>query len=61
MGVDLRSPFALAPADGLRTEFTNYVRGYVGALDYVWCDPSHTLREEAVVAPFVLPCRTAGK
>ncbi len=39
IGVDVRSPFGpLASADGLRTEFTNYVRGYAGALDYVWCD-----------------------
>ena len=37
VGVELRSPFQLASADGLTTEFTNFVRGYSGALDYVWC------------------------
>ena len=35
-GVALASPFELASADGLRTEFTNYVKGYQGLLDYVW-------------------------
>ena len=35
-GVELHIPFTLASADGLTTDFTNYVRGYKGALDYVW-------------------------
>ena len=35
-GVALEVPFRLAAADGLRTPFTNFVRGYQGLLDYVW-------------------------
>lgn len=35
-GVDLQIPFRLTSADGLTTDFTNFVRGYKGALDYVW-------------------------
>jgi hypothetical protein len=35
VGVDLRHSLALASACGLRTAFTNYVRGYIGCLDYV--------------------------
>jgi hypothetical protein len=35
-GLDLQIPFVLASADNLETEFTNYVRGYRGALDYIW-------------------------
>jgi hypothetical protein len=35
-GVELSLPFKLAPADGLRTPFTNHVKGYQGLLDYVW-------------------------
>lgn len=35
-GVDLQIPFRLTSADGLKTDFTNFVRGYKGALDYVW-------------------------
>lgn len=38
-GTALSIPFRLASADGLTTDFTNYVRGYKGALDYVWCAP----------------------
>lgn len=35
-GVDLEIPFRLRPADGLRSELTNYVKGYQGLLDYIW-------------------------
>ena len=35
-GVDLALPFALRPADDLRTPFTNHVKGYQGLLDYIW-------------------------
>lgn len=35
-GVDLTIPFRLAPADCLRTPFTNHVKGYQGLLDYIW-------------------------
>mmetsp|Transcript_9356 Transcript_9356/g.28148 ORF Transcript_9356/g.28148 Transcript_9356/m.28148 type:complete len:1012 (-) Transcript_9356:263-3298(-) len=47
VGVDLTIPFHLAPADGLVTEFTNYVRGYRGFLDYVWHEPDrmHAARQ----------------
>lgn len=47
VGLELTIPFQLGSADGLRTEFTNYVRGYSGALDYVWYEPTRlrVLRE----------------
>ena len=35
-GVDLDSPFDLSTADDMITEFTNYVQGYQGLLDYIW-------------------------
>ncbi len=35
-GVDLTIPFQLQTADGMRTPFTNYVKGYQGLLDYIW-------------------------
>jgi 2',5'-phosphodiesterase len=35
---DLALPLRLRPADGLRSPFTNFVRGYTGLLDYVWAD-----------------------
>ena len=38
MGLDLSIPVQLSSADRLRTAFTNYVRGYSGALDYVWLE-----------------------
>jgi 2',5'-phosphodiesterase len=38
VGLDLSIPVRLASADGLQTAFTNYVRGYNGALDYVWLE-----------------------
>jgi mRNA deadenylase 3'-5' endonuclease subunit Ccr4 len=37
-GMDLTSPFSLQSADGMEPEFTNYVKGYQGLLDYVWYD-----------------------
>ena len=41
-GLDLTSPFSLESADGMEPEFTNYVKGYEGLLDYVWYDTKHT-------------------
>jgi len=38
VGLDLSIPVQLTSADRLRTAFTNYVRGYNGALDYVWLE-----------------------
>ena len=38
VGLDLSIPVQLSSADRLRTAFTNYVRGYSGALDYVWLE-----------------------
>lgn len=35
VGIDLSHPWELASACGLKTSFTNYVRGYIGCLDYV--------------------------
>lgn len=47
----LELPHRLASADGLSNQATNYVRGYAGALDYVWYDPG----ELEVVRPIPLP------
>lgn len=35
-GMDLDSPFRLSTADDMVPEFTNYVQGYQGLLDYIW-------------------------
>lgn len=35
--MDLELPFRLRAADDLKTPFTNYVPGYKGLLDYIWC------------------------
>lgn len=35
-GMDLESPFALNTADDMIPDFTNYVQGYQGLLDYIW-------------------------
>jgi len=35
-GMDLDSPFKLSTADDMIPEFTNYVQGYQGLLDYIW-------------------------
>lgn len=35
-GMDLESSFELDTADDMVPEFTNYVRGYQGLLDYIW-------------------------
>ena len=41
-GLDLTSPFSpLDTADGMIPEFTNYVKGYQGLLDYVWYEHDH--------------------
>ena len=40
-GMDLTSPFSLQSADGMEPEFTNYVRGFQGLLDYIWYDRDH--------------------
>ena len=40
-GLDLTSPFSLQSADGMEPEFTNYVKGFEGLLDYVWYDTGH--------------------
>ena len=36
-GLTLRHPFQLVPASGFH-EFTNYVQGFHGCLDYIWAD-----------------------
>ena len=48
---DLSIPRRLASADGFKNPFTNYVRGYTGALDYVLYDPG----ELSVVRQIPLP------
>jgi 2',5'-phosphodiesterase len=54
--VDLALPFRLAPADGLATPFTTWVRGYGGLLDYVWTDD----RALAPVGGPPPPCHLLG-
>ncbi|EKX52965.1 hypothetical protein GUITHDRAFT_43640, partial [Guillardia theta CCMP2712] len=43
-GMSLSHPLALASSDGLGSSFTNYVRGYIGCLDYIFYEAS-ALRE----------------
>jgi 2',5'-phosphodiesterase len=58
----LRHPLALQSACGY-PEFTNFVGGFVGCLDYVWCDSSGLVSTasmpmpplEAVTAETALP------
>ena len=47
-GVHLRAPIRLRSADDLQYAFSNYVRGYIGLLDYIWYDPE---RLEVQVCP----------
>ena len=49
---DLRSPFGpLASSDGLRSAFTNYVKGYIGALDYIFYPPGKMGLEKLAPLP----------
>lgn len=50
-GVDVSVPFALRSADGGRYEFTNYVRGYTGLLDYVFYQPERMRAREPLSLP----------
>jgi 2',5'-phosphodiesterase len=50
-GLDLELPFALAAADNLRSNVTNYVRGYEGLLDYVWYQPGRLEVERIIPVP----------
>ncbi len=50
-GMDLTSPFSLQSADGMEPEFTNYVKGYQGLLDYVWYDTEHISVKDTVPQP----------
>lgn len=50
-GIDLELPFALAAADNLRSNVTNYVRGYEGLLDYVWYQPGRLEVERIIPVP----------
>ena len=38
VGLQLHHPFALASGCGF-PPWTNYVAGFAGCLDYVWCEP----------------------
>jgi len=49
-GMSLSHPLALASSDGLGSSFTNYVRGYIGCLDYIFYEAS-ALRVEQFVQP----------
>lgn len=48
---DISLPCTLQSADGLSDQPTTHVRGYTGALDYVWYDP----RQLQVVRQIPLP------
>jgi 2',5'-phosphodiesterase len=50
-GIDLELPFALAAADNLRSNVTNYVRGYEGLLDYIWYQPGRLEVERVIPVP----------
>lgn len=50
-GIDLELPFALAAADKLRSNVTNYVRGYEGLLDYIWYQPGRLEVERIIPVP----------
>lgn len=50
-GVSLTSPFALAAADRLRSNVTNYVRGYEGLLDYVWYESDALVVDKVIPVP----------
>jgi 2',5'-phosphodiesterase len=50
-GMDLKSPFSLNSADDMVPEFTNYVKGYQGLLDYVWYDRDHIQVKSTVPCP----------
>ena len=50
-GVSLSSPFSLSPADGLRSNVTNYVNGYEGLLDYVFYDTERIAVEQVIPVP----------
>ena len=63
-GVDLRHDLVLASSDELTTSFTNYVRGYIGCLDYIFYEATRLrvrqvvpLPPEDQVAPTALPSR----
>ena len=48
---DLSHSFCLQSADGLQFEFSNYVRGYGGLLDYVWYEPGRMEVSRALPMP----------
>ena len=41
IGIDLESPFTFESSDEMIPEFTNYVNGYQGLLDYIWFQKEH--------------------
>ncbi|UPQ97080.1 putative RibB-like alpha/beta DHBP synthase [Chloropicon primus] len=51
-GFYLKNPFGpLTSADGLRSSFTNYVKGYIGALDYIFFNPQGMKLEDFAPLP----------
>lgn len=50
-GVDLEHEWELASADELATSFTNYVRGYIGCLDYIFYQPSRMAVSQVIPLP----------
>ena len=53
-GVHLRAPMRLRSADDLQYAFSNYVRGYIGLLDYIWYDPERLEVQVGPNFPFLL-------
>ncbi len=51
IGVDVTVPFSLRSADAGRYEYTNYVQGYSGLLDYVFFQPERMCAREALPLP----------
>ena len=51
LGVTLGHQVALASSDALQTSFTNYVRGYVGTLDYIFYEATRLHVKKFVPLP----------
>lgn len=50
-GIKLTSTFSLASSDDMKPEFTNYVKGYQGLLDYIWYDKQNLSVQKSILCP----------
>jgi len=50
-GMKLDSPFLFDTSDGMAPEFTNFVRGYQGLLDYIWFEDRYFRIEKSYTSP----------